>query len=189
MAAAPARASSELCRLKAASAFIVLRHVGSLTRGSSHATSICTGFRYTLCVAETILITGVSGLVGSTLAEALTARRDNVIGQVRGEPRAAQIKWDLIQPLPADDSGMRNAKLDAVVHLAGDPVFGLWTAAKKRRIRESRVMGTKNLVAYLAKMPPEQRPKTLVCAPAVGYYGDRDDEPLTEQSAPGAGFL
>jgi uncharacterized protein (TIGR01777 family) len=75
-----------------------------------------------------------------------------------------------------------------VFNLAGDPVAsGRWTAAKKARIRDSRVLGTRNLVAALAKL--EQRPRVLVSASAVGYYGDRGDETLDEQSPPGSDFL
>lgn len=135
------------------------------------------------------MITGVTGLVGSSLAENLCAQGRKVVGQVRGTPKGAEIQWDLMQPRPADDRALANTKLDAVVHLAGDPIFGLWTPAKKRRIHDSRVIGTRNLSAYLAAMPPERRPKSLICASAVGYYGDRDDEPLTEESWAGDGFL
>jgi hypothetical protein len=142
-----------------------------------------------LCVPETIFITGVTGLVGSTLAETLRAQRRNVIGQVRGEPKNGQVRWDLLRSRPADEGPLAEAKLDAVVHLAGDPVMGLWTGAKKKRIHDSRVIGTRNVAEYLAAMPADRRPKTLICASAVGYYGDRADEPLTEDSAPGEGFL
>jgi uncharacterized protein (TIGR01777 family) len=146
-----------------------------------------------LRVPETILITGVTGLVGSTLAETLTAQKRGVIGQVRGAAKRSPVPnnviWDLTRSRPDDEGALQNIKLDAVVHLAGDPVFGLWTAAKKRSIHDSRVVGTRNLAAYLSAMPAERRPKTLICASAVGYYGDRDDETLTESSAPGDGFL
>ena len=142
---------------------------------------------------ETILITGVTGLLGSALAETLRGQERNVIGQVRGpakrSPVPTNVQWDLLRSRPADEGPLGSAKLDAVVHLAGDPVMGLWTAAKKRRIHDSRVIGTRNLAEYLAAMPAERRPKTLICASAVGYYGDRADETLTEDSAPGEGFL
>ena len=141
------------------------------------------------CVAENIFITGVTGLVGSTLAETLRTHGRNVIGQVRGTPKAGEVQWDVMQPRPADEKILANTKLDAVVHLAGDPIFGLWTAAKKKRIRDSRVVGTRQLARYLAAMPADRRPKTLLCASAVGFYGDRADEMLTEASAPGKGFL
>lgn len=149
--------------------------------------------RYTQTVAETIFITGITGLVGSTLAQTLLTQKREVIGQVRGKssrrPARNNVTWDLLRSRPTDDSVIADAKLDAVVHLAGDPVFGLWTKAKKKRIHDSRVVGTRNLSEYLAALPPERRPKTLVCASAVGYYGDRADETLTESSEPGEGFL
>jgi uncharacterized protein len=76
---------------------------------------------------------------------------------------------------------------DAVVHLAGEPVAQRWTAEAKRRIRESRVQSSRNLVEGLAQLP--RRPETLVCASAIGYYGSRGDEVLSESSPPGNGFL
>ena len=77
--------------------------------------------------------------------------------------------------------------LDAVIHLAGESIGARWTAERKRRIRESRVAGTRLLSQTLAKLPP--RPKVLVCASATGFYGDRGDEWLDESSPPGHGYL
>jgi uncharacterized protein (TIGR01777 family) len=74
-----------------------------------------------------------------------------------------------------------------VIHLAGEGIFGRWTAAKKAKIRDSRVAGTFNLASALAKA--EEKPKVFVCGSAIGYYGNRGDEVLREESAPGAGFL
>lgn len=76
---------------------------------------------------------------------------------------------------------------DAVIHLSGESVAGRWTAEKKRRIRESRVVGTSNLSRALAKA--ERPPRTFICASAIGFYGNRGDEVLTEESPPGTGFL
>jgi uncharacterized protein (TIGR01777 family) len=76
---------------------------------------------------------------------------------------------------------------DAVIHLAGESIFGRWTAAKKRKIRDSRVGGTFNLAQALARA--EEKPNVFVCGSAIGYYGNRGDEALSEESAPGAGFL
>jgi hypothetical protein len=76
---------------------------------------------------------------------------------------------------------------DAVVHLAGESVVGRWTADKKKAIRDSRVLGTRHLVAALAQA--EVKPRVLVCASAVGFYGDRGDELLREESPSGQGFL
>jgi uncharacterized protein (TIGR01777 family) len=76
---------------------------------------------------------------------------------------------------------------DAVIHLAGESIFGRWTADKKRKIRDSRVLGTLNVASALARA--ERKPKVFVCGSAIGYYGDRGDEALSEQAAPGTGFL
>ena len=76
---------------------------------------------------------------------------------------------------------------DAVIHLAGEPILGRWTAARKRRIKDSRVLGTRLLAEALATL--SRRPSVLVCASAAGYYGDRGDEVLTEESSAGRGFL
>jgi uncharacterized protein (TIGR01777 family) len=100
-------------------------------------------------------------------------------------PAGVQLSvWDpLLGPAPED--ALLDA--DAVLHLAGEPVAQRWTAAAKQRIRDSRVVGTSHLVAALADCSP--RPATLVCASAIGYYGSRGDELLSEDSAPGTGFL
>jgi uncharacterized protein (TIGR01777 family) len=92
--------------------------------------------------------------------------------------------WDPVKGEPPADS-LREA--DAVIHLAGEPVAQRWTDEAKRRIRDSRVTGTRNLVQALAKLP--QRPEALICSSAVGYYGSRGDEVLVESSGPGDGYL
>jgi hypothetical protein len=95
----------------------------------------------------------------------------------------AQIAWDPAAPIaPEAVSGF-----DAVIHLAGESIFGRWTAAKKKKIRDSRVAGTLNLASALARA--EHKPDLFVCGSAIGYYGNRGDEVLREESAPGAGFL
>jgi uncharacterized protein (TIGR01777 family) len=86
---------------------------------------------------------------------------------------------------PAPEDSVRNA--NAVIHLAGEPVAQRWNADAKRRIRESRVVGTRNLVQALSKL--RNPPQTLVCASAVGYYGSRGDEVLREDSAPDTSYL
>lgn len=92
--------------------------------------------------------------------------------------------WDPAKGEPPADS-LREA--DAVIHLAGEPVAQRWSAEVKRRIRDSRVTGTRNLVEALKKL--RQRPATLICSSAIGYYGSRGEEVLTESSGPGSGFL
>jgi len=124
-----------------------------------------------------IAVTGASGFIGSRLCDAARARGHAVItvGRTSGERR-----WDpMAGPAPLQGA-------DAVVHLAGEPVAeGRWSREKMDRIRDSRVTGTRNLVAGLRDAPA----KTLVCASATGYYGSRGDEELTEDSAPGGDFL
>jgi uncharacterized protein (TIGR01777 family) len=124
-----------------------------------------------------IAVTGASGFIGTRLCDAARARGHAVItvGRTSGERR-----WD---PM-ADPAPLQGA--DAVIHLAGEPVAeGRWSREKMDRIRDSRVTGTRNLVAGLRDTPA----KTLVCASATGYYGSRGDEELTEDSAPGGDFL
>jgi uncharacterized protein (TIGR01777 family) len=107
-----------------------------------------------------------------------------VVRLVRG-PAAGngQIVWDPAVALaPEAVSGF-----DAVIHLAGESIFGRWTGAKKQKIRESRVAGTLNLAQALAQA--EEKPQVFVCGSAIGYYGNRGEELLSEQSSPGTGFL
>jgi hypothetical protein len=92
--------------------------------------------------------------------------------------------WDLMAGAPPPEVF---ANVDAVVHLAGEPVAGRWTAPKRERIAESRVTGTRNLVRGLEGASP--RPKVLISASALGYYGNRDDDVLTEAARPGSDFL
>ncbi len=131
-----------------------------------------------------ILVSGSSGLIGAALIPALKSSGYEITCLVRGTASGKeQIQWDPAQPLvPESVSGF-----DAVVHLAGESIVGRWTEAKKRRIRESRVQGTLRLAEALAQAP--QRPRVLISASAIGYYGDRGDEALREDSASGSGFL
>lgn len=103
---------------------------------------------------------------------------------VRGPATAEdQIAWDPVKPLaPAAVSGF-----EAVIHLAGETIFGRWTESKKAKIRNSRVAGTSNLARALAQA--ETKPKVFVAGSAIGYYGNRGDELLREESASGSGFL
>ena len=134
-----------------------------------------------------VAVTGSSGLVGSALAASLAARGDRVIPLVRREPRPGEdaFRWD---PASGAIAAAGPAIADAVVHLAGENVAtGRWTAARKARILDSRVAVTRHLVETLSRASPP--PRVLVCASAIGYYADRGDELLTEDSAPGRGFL
>jgi len=135
-----------------------------------------------------ILVTGASGLIGRALAARLQASGHELHlvgrGPRKGLPAGARFSiWDLQSPPPED--AMEGT--DAVIHLAGEAVAQRWTAEAKRKIRASRVEGTRWLVEGVERR--RQRPGALVCASAVGYYGDREDALLTEESAAGKGFL
>jgi len=133
-----------------------------------------------------VAMTGSHGLIGSALAERLVARGDEVVRLVRSAPTSpAQVRWDPIGG-EVDLDGLEG--VDAVVHLAGAGIGDhRWTAAYKQQIRDSRAIGTRTLVRALAAL--EVPPKVLVSGSAIGGYGDRGEEILTEQSAPGEGFL
>ena len=136
--------------------------------------------------AMRILVSGSSGLIGSALTRALTGGSHTVVRLVRdAAPQGgASVSWNP-ERQSIDRAGLEG--FDAVVHLAGEPILGRWTAAKKRRIADSRVVGTEVLARALASL--ERRPTVLVCASASGYYGDRGTEVLTERSSAGRGFL
>jgi uncharacterized protein (TIGR01777 family) len=138
----------------------------------------------------TYLLTGATGFVGRRLAALLLAGGHSVsyLGRKRSpgfDSRAAFFLWENPeQTLPPLETVPRT---DAVIHLAGEPVIQRWTVEAKRRIRSSRVAGTRNLVAAIGKL--KHKPKVLVSASAVGYYGNRGGDLLTEASGPGSGFL
>ena len=133
---------------------------------------------------ERILVTGASGPIGTALLASFESQTTRIVRLVRGHTsNAGQLSWNPLAPLaPTAVSGF-----DAVVHLAGESIVGRWTEAKKKAIRESRVQGTRNLAAALAQT--EVKPRVLVCASAVGFYGSRGDEILREESPTGHGFL
>jgi hypothetical protein len=119
-----------------------------------------------------IAITGASGFIG----RALVSRIANLGQTTRGISTRSRIAHSALNGC------------EAVIHLAGEPVAQRWTAAAKERIRNSRVEGTRNLVQAIAAMDTK-RPSVLVSASAIGYYGSRGDEILTEDASPGADFL
>lgn len=133
-----------------------------------------------------ILISGSHGLVGTALIKSLEAASHEIFTLVRHYPHSpSEIEWS---PERYSIALSLIEGFDAVVHLAGESIAeGRWTDEKKKRIRESRVKGTRLLGDALANLT--QRPKVLVSASAIGYYGNRGDENLTEASAPGDGFL
>lgn len=133
-----------------------------------------------------ILISGASGLIGSAIKTALHARGDRVLSLTRRVARSdSEITWD---PAANVLDPSRLVDIDGVIHLAGENIAaGRWTAAQKARIRDSRVQGTGLLAQTLAQLPAP--PSAFISASAIGYYGNRGDELLTEDSLPGEGFL
>lgn len=131
-----------------------------------------------------VLVSGVSGPIGAALLPSLRTSGFSVVRLVRGRAADnAQISWDPAQRLsPQAISGF-----DVVIHLAGETIFGRWSKAKKNRIWDSRVKGTEHLSLALAEAP--EKPQVFISGSAIGYYGNRGDETLSEESAPGTGFL
>ena len=139
-----------------------------------------------------VLVTGATGFIGRALVRRLQQDRHALVAWVRSPERArpqlgAEVELRSFGDGP-DALARALADVDAVVNLAGEPIFGgRWTAARRARMVDSRVAATGELVAALAALP--RRPGVLVSASAVGYYGDRGDEVLHEESAPGHDFL
>ena len=133
-----------------------------------------------------VLVTGATGLVGSALVPFLTTGGHEVFRLTRSNPVLANdIQWN---PEAGELPRARLEGLDGVIHLAGENIAATrWNAKVKERLRRSRVDATRLLCETLAKL--ERPPKTLVCASAIGYYGDRGAEILTESASPGTGFL
>jgi uncharacterized protein (TIGR01777 family) len=141
--------------------------------------------------AGTAVVTGATGLVGRRLVRRLLATGWAVRAVTRTPANARlpagveAVDWDGVRVAP-----QRLAGASAVVHLAGEPVFGgLPTPGRRDRIFASRVDSTRALVAALGEVPAAERPGVFVCASAVGYYGSRGEEPLPESAPPGSGFL
>ncbi len=132
-----------------------------------------------------ILITGAHGLVGSHLIKLLQGQGHKTARLVRTKPTADDIFWN---PEEGTIEAEKLDGFDAVVHLAGDNIAsGRWTERKKQSILSSRVKGTDLLCRTLAAV--KQPPRVLVSGSAIGFYGDRQNEVLTEESGPGKGFL
>jgi uncharacterized protein (TIGR01777 family) len=136
-----------------------------------------------------ITVTGATGFIGARLVQSMLQSGHSVhaVGRKRSPTLPAAVRfseWDSSEnELPAESL----ATADAIIHLAGEPVAQRWTPEAKQRIRSSRVDGTRNLVNALAKQ--SRRPQVLVCASAIGYYGSRGNEVLTETTIPGRDFL
>jgi uncharacterized protein (TIGR01777 family) len=135
------------------------------------------------------VISGGTGFIGRRIVDRLLKSRHyvGVWSRQPGKERRAAVasfSWD---PLLGEPPAESLNTMDAVIHLAGEPVAQRWNAEVKRRIQDSRVLGTRALVDAISRV--RHKPRVLVCASAIGYYGDRGDEVLTESSRPGSGFL
>lgn len=132
-----------------------------------------------------VAVTGSTGLLGQALISALKSSGHDVVRVVRGKPAGGEVAWDPAKDM-IDTAGL--AGVEAGVHLAGENIAsGRWTAARKKRILNSRVLGTRLFCDALADLQP--KPRALVSASAVGYYGDRGRQELTETDSPGNDFL
>lgn len=133
----------------------------------------------------TVAVSGSRGFIGGALVPLLTTGGHTVKRIVRGEAmHEGQIGWS---PQTGELESAKLEDVDAVVHLAGEPIMGRWTEAKKKRIYESRIEGTRQIAEALAKLA--NPPGVLVNASGINYYGDRGDDLLDEQSDPGGDFL
>jgi uncharacterized protein (TIGR01777 family) len=133
-----------------------------------------------------IAMTGATGLIGSALASALAAQGHEIIRLVRRNPRAEAGEY-YFDPLVAQMDWRALEGVEAVIHLAGENIGQRWTRQAKERIHRSRVVGAAMLVRAMKEAP--QRPRVFISASAVGYYGPRGHEPITEEAGPGQGFL
>lgn len=133
-----------------------------------------------------VIVTGSNGLVGREVVKGLTAAGHYVVRLVRGNPDRARgdVVWD---PVSGSIERGRLKDIDAVIHLAGENILGVWSKSKKERIHKSRVVATEYLSEALAGLSP--RPSIFISASASGFYGDRGDTRLTESAKPGDGFL
>lgn len=133
-----------------------------------------------------ILVTGATGLIGKALQKSLSEKGHELLLASRREPKDnSYIQWD---PQNGFADPARLEGIDAVVHLAGESISALrWTDEKKKAIRDSRVLGTRNVVDTISDL--KERPRVMVAASAIGFYGDRGDEELTETSKAGKNFL
>jgi uncharacterized protein (TIGR01777 family) len=192
----------DACRLEDDVAYsLPLGRLGSLIAGAQVRQTLDRMFAYRHAVTKAdlethvawggrsrmhVVVTGSRGLVGSALVPFLTTGGHRVTRLVRGVPGGPdEIGWEPSRGL-SDASFLEGA--DAAVHLAGENIAaGRWTPARKAEIRRSRVEGTRRLCEALARLA--NPPKVLVSASAVGFYGDRGAEVLTEESPPGGGFL
>ena len=133
-----------------------------------------------------ILISGSHGFIGSAVFESLQKQGHELLRLIRPTQiaRSDEIFWEPVSQF-INQSKLKN--IDAVIHLAGENIFGRWNEKKKQAIYDSRVIGADFLCKTIAKLKP--KPAVLLCASAIGYYGNRGDEDVTESDSPGSSFL
>lgn len=140
---------------------------------------------------QRVLVTGGTGLIGSTLCNTLIDRGDSVVGLSRDPGRAAlslpRVEWHGWEATRERPPREAFEGVDAVVNLAGEPINQRWNDEVRDRIARSRIKATRNLVDKIAAL--DEQPKTLISASAIGYYGDRGNELLYEDAGPGDDFL
>ena len=137
-----------------------------------------------------IAITGATGLIGKALCLRLMKSGHRVIALVRDPAKVEFLPKDSVHTWKSDQEFSLEKGLDAFIHLAGEPVVGFrWSVEQKERILHSRIESTKNVIASIRALEPEDRPRVLILASAIGIYGDRGDEELTEERESGNGFL
>jgi uncharacterized protein len=136
-----------------------------------------------------VTVTGATGFLGQRLVEKLleTDSTIHVLGRKWNASPQARVRFSEWNSLESEPPPASLASADAVIHLAGEPVGQRWNDVSKKRIVDSRVVGTRHLVNALSRL--SARPRVLVCASAVGFYGSRGDQILTEASSPGTDFL
>lgn len=132
-----------------------------------------------------ILVSGTSGMVGSALCDFLSKSGHQIVRLVRRKPRNQnEVRWSPTKGV-IDIEALNNHTIDAVIHLAGEGIMGLsWDKKKKEAIKQSRELGTQALASALTQL--DHQPHTFISASAIGYYGNRGEETLTEMSDPGS---
>jgi uncharacterized protein (TIGR01777 family) len=142
-----------------------------------------------------IAVTGATGTIGSAICQSLTARGDEVHALSRDAERAQAVLGDGVttfgwhDPTSTPPPAEALAGADAVIHLLGEPISQRWTESARQRIRDSRVLSTRMLVAGLRALPESERPRALISQSATGFYGPSDDRVLDEQAPAGTDFL
>ena len=142
-----------------------------------------------------IVITGATGTIGSAVCRKVLSRGDQPVALSRDPARSASrlpeaVEWHTWQdPLTTKPPTEALSGAAGVIHLVGEPVSQRWSAEAKRRIRDSRVLSTRNLVAALHELSDEQRPRVLVSQSAAGFYGPRGSEQIDEDASAGSDFL